>query len=412
MADIVPAHVLEPASKSSVGRRDSIHPLADGGAERRSDAPRTRLRRTRRVAFMGVIIVLISTLGLVRVLLWWSPGTSEPFLDATGHRIPGSISQKLSVPINGVEQGMVIRGKDASNPILLWVHGGPGMPDYPLTQQYPPGVEDLFTVVWWDQRGAALSYHSDIPPETMTIEQLIDDTLAVTDYLRRRFHQDRIYILGHSWGSFIALQAAARSPERYKAYLGMAQVVHQLESEKIAYDYMLAAYRERGDTEMVRKLEAAPVTMTGGTPDAYLKVRDAAMHKLGVGTTHEMESVITGIFLESWRFRGYTLQEKVNLWRGRAFSQSFGLWDQLIRVDLRTTVPALQIPVYFLAGKFDYTAATSLARNYFQQIQAPRKGYYEFDNSAHSPLLEEPQEGRRILEQDVLAGTTALADLR
>jgi pimeloyl-ACP methyl ester carboxylesterase len=355
-------------------------------------------------------MVLVSTLSVTSLVSWWSPGTTEPFLDATGHRLPGSISQKLSVPVNGVQQGMVIRGEDASNPVLLWVHGGPGMPDYPLTQQYPTDLEDLFTVVWWDQRGAALSYDSEIPPDTMTIEQFVDDTLAVSDYLRERFNQDRIYILGHSWGSLIAVQAAARSPERYKAYLGMAQAVYQLESEKLAYDYMLAAYRERGDTDMVRELEAAPVTMSGGTPEAYLKVRDKAMHQLGIGTTHDMKSVITGIFLPSWRFRGYTLREKVNLWRGRAFSRSFGLWDQLIRIDLRKTVPALQIPVYFLEGKYDYTCVTSLARDYFEKLQAPVKSFYVFDNSAHSPLLEEPQVAQRILEHDVLAGTTTMPD--
>ncbi|MGZ8744144.1 MAG: alpha/beta fold hydrolase, partial [Nocardioides sp.] len=275
--------------------------------------------------------MLPSSLSLTGLLLWWRPGTTEPFLDTEGHRLPGGISEKLSVPINGVQQGMVIRGRDASNPVLLWVHGGPGMPDYPLTQQYPPDLEDLFTIVWWDQRGAGLSYDPDIPPGTMTIEQFVDDTLAVTDYLRQRFDQDKIYLLGHSWGSFIAIQAAAGSPERYKAYLGMAQMVHQLESERIAYDYMLGAYTERGDTDMVRKLEAAPVTMAGGTPEAYLKVRDTAMHRLGIGTTHDMRSVITGIFLASWRFRGYTAKEKVDLWRGRAFSRSFGLWDQFIR---------------------------------------------------------------------------------
>ena len=368
--------------------------------------------RIRRVIRIGVIIVLASSLSLTGLLLWWSPGTTEPFLDAEGHPLPGSIWQKLVRPINGVHQGMVIRGQDASNPVLLWVHGGPGMPDYPLTQQYPTDLEDLFTIVWWDQRGAALSYDSHIPPDTMTIEQFIDDTLAVTDYLRERFDQDQIYVLGHSWGSFIALQAAARSPERYKAYLGMGQMVHQLESEKIAYDYMLAAYKELGDTDMVRKLEQAPVTITGGTPNAYLKVRDTAMHTLGIGTTHDMTSVITGIFLASWRFRGYTVQEKVNLWRGRTFSRSFGLWDQFLRIDLRETVPALQIPVYFLEGKYDYTTVTSLARDYFEQLQAPMKGFYVFDNSAHSPLLEEPQEAHRILEHDTLAGTTTLADLR
>ena len=88
------------------------------------------------------------------------------------------------------------------------------------------------------------------------------------------------------------------------------------------------------------------------------------------------------------------------------------MWDQLIQIDLRASVPALQIPVYFLEGKYDYTAFTSLARDYFEQLQAPVKGFDEFDNSAHSPLLEQPQDAHRILEDDVLTGSTTLADLR
>ncbi len=324
---------------------------------------------------------------------------------------PGSLSEKVRIRVNGVDQGMVIRGRDVSNPVLLWVHGGPGMPDYFLTQDYPTGLEDLLTIVWWDQRGAGLSYHSGIPADSMTIDQYVEDTLSVTDYLRDRFGQDRIYLLGHSWGSLIAVQAAARSPKRYAAYLGMAQVVHQLESEKLAYDHMLAAYRERGDAKMVRKLEAAPVTMTGGTPQSYLNVRDAAMHRLGVGTTHDMGSVISGIFLRSLRFRGYTAGEKIALWRGRRFSRGFGLWEQLIRIDLRETVPELQVPVYLLEGKYDYTAVTSLARDYLGKLRAPVKKFYLFEHSAHSPLLEEPSRGHDVLEHDVLPGTTSLDKL-
>ena len=319
-------------------------------------------------------------------------------------------TEKCWVPVNGVRQGMVITSEDLSNPVLLWVHGGPGMPDYPLTQQYPPGLDDLFTVVWWDQRGAGLSYDPAIPPESMTVEQFVDDTLTVTDHLRRRFGQERIYLLGHSWGSYIGLLAAARSPERYVAYLGMAQLVHQIESEKIAYDFMLAAYRERGDSTMVRKLEAAPVTLTGGTPPAYLRIRDTAMHRLGVGTTHDMGSVITGIFWPSWWFRGYTAREKVDLWRGRTFSRRFGLWDQLLWVDLREAVPELEVPAYFLEGAHDYTCATSLARDYHQRLRAPATSLFVFQHSAHSPLLEEPGDGHLIVERHILAGQAGSAE--
>jgi pimeloyl-ACP methyl ester carboxylesterase len=366
----------------------------------------------RRVGIAGVVVVVVSVLGLGGLLLLRSPGTTQPFLDANGAPLAGSISEKTFVTINGLKQGMVIRGRHESNPVLLVVHGGPGMPDYFLTEQYPTQLEDLFTVVWWDQRGAGLSYQPAIPAASMTVEQFISDTLAVTDYLRQRFHQDKIYLLGHSWGSFIGIQAVARSPERYHAYLGMGQMVYQLESEKMAYDYMVAAYRQRGDTAMVRDLRAAPVSMTGGTPPAYLELRDKAMHQLGIGTTHRMTSVITGIFLPSWTFPGYTIAEKSRLWRGRSFSRSFGLWDQFIRVDLRTSVPRLRVPVYFLEGRYDQTCSTELARDYFRRLDAPLKGFYEFGSSAHSPVLEEPGHAHRILQDDVLAGTATLADLR
>jgi pimeloyl-ACP methyl ester carboxylesterase len=368
--------------------------------------------RLKRVAVTGVVLVMVSTLVTGGLLWLWSPGTPRPFLDAAGRPIAGSISEKIWVDINGVKQGMVIRGKNVANPVLLVVHGGPGMPDYVLTEQYPPELEDLFTVVWWDQRGTALSYDPHIPAASMTIEQFISDTLASTDYLRQRFHQDKIYLLGHSWGSFVGIQAAARSPERYRAYLGTGQMVFQLESEKMAYDYMLAAYRRRGDTAMVRDLEATPVSTTSGTPQAYLQLRDKAMHQLGIGTTHDMKSVITGIFLPSWTFPGYTLQEKVDLWRGRSFSQSFGLWEQLIQVDLRKVVPRLQVPVYFLEGKYDYTCNTELAREYFRALDAPLKGFYEFDDSAHSPIFEQQAQVHRVLQVDVLAGTNTLANPR
>ena len=337
-------------------------------------------------------------------LVRWVSGAPEPIVDGTDLPLPGSVVEKTWIPVNGVRQGMVIRGRSADNPVLLVVHGGPGVPDYFLTGRYPTQLEDLFTVVWWDQRGTGLSYHRDIPPASMTIEQFISDTHAVTDHLRQRFDQDRIYLLGHSWGSFIGIQAVSRSPERYRAYLGMAQAVYQLESEMLAYDYMLGVYRQKGDSRMVRALEAAPVSMAAGIPLKYLRLRDTAMHRLGIGTTHDMKSVITGVFLASLTFPGYTLREKVNLWRGRAFSRSFGLWDQLIRVDLRETVPALDVPVYFLEGKYDYTCNVALARDYYRKLRAPEKAFYEFNRSAHCPVFEQPADAYRILRDDVLTG--------
>jgi pimeloyl-ACP methyl ester carboxylesterase len=284
------------------------------------------------------------------------------------------------------------------------------MPTYFLTERYPTGLEECCTVVWWEQRGTGLSYSASIPRETMTIEQFVADTLEVTDYLRRRFGKEKIYLMGHSWGSFIGIQAAARHPELYHAYIGVAQVSYQLKSEALAHEYMLQKFIENGNTRMAKRLRAAPVTMEGGTPDAYLSLRDEAMHSLGIGTTHDMKSVVSGIVVPSLTSREYTLQEKANIWRGRSFSRSFGLWDKVIRTDLSSLVSELALPVYFLHGIYDYTASYTEAKSYYGKLRAPLKGFYTFERSAHSPFLEEPERMRRILRQDVLRGAITLAD--
>jgi pimeloyl-ACP methyl ester carboxylesterase len=302
---------------------------------------------------------------------------------------------------------MFIKSRNAAHPVLLYVHGG--MPFYFLTQDHPTSLEDDFTMVWWDQRGAGLSFHAAIPPGADAVDQLVSDTIEVTNYLRRRFGQEKIYLMGHSGGTFIGIQAAARAPELYHAYIGVAQMTDQLKSEKLAYEFMLEQFKANGNQDMVRKLEASPVTMTGA-PDAYLALRDGAMHSLGVGTMREMKSVISGIFLPSLTFREYALSDKINLWRGKIRTGVSVVWDEIMKTDLTRHVPALEIPVYFLEGRYDYTCSYALAKDYFSKLKAPVKGFYTFEQSAHSPIFEEPEKARAIFRQDILAGGISLAD--
>jgi len=354
---------------------------------------------------MAVMFVII----LLGVLLAWSyPGKPRPFVGQNGSALPGSLSDKIFVEVNGLKQGMFIKSRDVTNPVLLYLHGG--MPDYFLTEKYPTGLEDHFTVVWWEQRGSGISYSPDIPREAKTLEQMISDTLEVTNYLRRRFGVEKIYLMGHSGGTFIGIQAASRRPDLYYAYIGVAQISNQLKSEVLAYDFMLEQFKANGNTEMVRKLEAAPVTLAGGTPDAYRALGDPAMHSLGVGTTHDMNSVITGIFLPSWQCRDYTLTEKFNTWRGKAASGVAMLWGDMLATDLSREVTELSIPVYFVSGIHDYTVNYTLAKDYFEKMRAPLKGFYTFEQSAHSPLFEEPEKMQKILLEDVLPGRASLAD--
>jgi pimeloyl-ACP methyl ester carboxylesterase len=152
------------------------------------------------------------------------------------------------------------------------------------------------------------------------------------------------------------------------------------------------------------------VSLTTGTPDGYLAVRDRAMHRLGVGTMTNMTSVARGIFWPSLLSPDYTLREKIRLWRGKRSAGVSAFWDEIIATDLAERVPELAVPAYFFHGRYDYTVNYGLARAYAAQLRAPVKGFYTFDRSAHSPLLEEPERARRILLEDVLAGVNNLAD--
>jgi pimeloyl-ACP methyl ester carboxylesterase len=355
-----------------------------------------------------IVFALIAT-GAVW-LLAISPGRPDPLRDAQGVPIPGSISERVTIEIGGVPQGMIIQSTSPANPVLLFVHGGPGMVEFFMEQEYPTGLAQDFTMVWWEQRGAGMSFSADIPPETMTLEQMIADTVEVADYLRDRFGQDRIVLLGHSWGAYLGIQVAAAAPDRFLAYVGMAQIAHQLRSEVMARDQLLAFYRARGHAGMVRRLEAAPVTLEGGTSDAWMRLRDQAMHKAGVGHMRDMRSVISGIFLPMWRVRAYTVAEKINIWRGKVWSRPF-FWNDLLRDNLSARLTEFDLPIYFLTGQHDYTANKDLSRAYFDAIDAPVKGFYLFMNSAHSPLFEEPERALAILLTDVIHSTTTLADV-
>lgn len=369
------------------------------------------VRRVVRIMLIIPAVLLICMFILVGVLLASSPGKLEPFLNENGRPLAGSISEKILVNINGVEQGMFIKGKDKTKPVILFLHGGPGMPEYAVSRRYPLVLENYFTVCWWEQRGAGLSYSSDILPETMTFEQLISDTLEVTNYLRKRFGQEKIYLMGHSGGSFIGIQAAARAPELYNAYIAVAQISNQLESEKLAYNYMIEQFTRLGDKRMLQKFKKYSITEIN--MPSYYTMRDAPMHKLGIGTTHNMKSVISGVFLPIMLHNEYTLSEKINIWRGKFLTtKTYDLWNKLVATDLTKKVQRLDIPVYFIHGIYDYTVSYSLAKDYFEELQAPMKGFYTFEQSAHSPLFEEPKKMQQILQEDVLVGANNLADIK
>jgi pimeloyl-ACP methyl ester carboxylesterase len=255
---------------------------------------------------------------------------------------------------------------------------------------------------------AILRRAGKIKSDSMTSRQFVADTIEVSKYLCNRFNLKKIYLMGHSWGSFIAIQAAAEAPELYNAYIGVGQITNTEKSEKIAYEYMLHYYEEHGDIKTLNKLKNMDVDSK-----EYSAIRDDVMHRAGIGTTHNMKSVIKGIFIPSLLYTEYTLTEKINLWKGKVFSMNHTkLKEELSSTDITKLITKLNIPVYFFSGKYDYTVCWKLSEEYLRKLEAPIKGFYLFENSAHSPIFEEPEKVNEIITKDVLNGTDNLADVK
>ncbi len=360
---------------------------------------------------LGALLSLAISAIVYLVLI--SPGKPAAFNDETGNILKGSISEKIFVSIGGVKQGMFIRSKNKGNPVLLFVHGGPGFPNYYLFEKYNPGLEDYFTVCYWEQRGGGLSYSPEVTPESMTLEQFASDAIEVTNYLRERFKKDKIYIMAWSGGTTIALPAVSKAPELFHAYIAMPQITRQQESERIAYGYMLKQLTIQNDQRSVENLKRFNHLETESDLIAFFNsgIRDNLMHKMGIGTMRGMKSVFKDIFVPVWTCRAYTLREKCNIWKSKLmFLPKTNLKTQALKTDFSEAYPEIKVPVYFMCGKYDLTVNVDLSGDYYNRLHAPLKGFYTFETSAHGPLFEEPKRFRQILEKDILNNAVSLAD--
>jgi pimeloyl-ACP methyl ester carboxylesterase len=358
------------------------------------------------IYFLGICGLLL--IGLILALFILSPGNPKQFLDKNGNKLKNSISEKIFLDINGSKQGMFIKSKNFNNPVILYLHGG--MPDYFLTEKYPTHLEENFTMVWWEQRNCGTSHNQSSIKSNTTLEQLVDDTIVLTKYLLERFGKEKIYLMGHSGGTFLGVYVTDKAPELYDAYIGIAQMSNQFLSEKIAYEYILHHYKETKNQKMIDYFNSIHFNDQNIIPVKYLKTRDTAMHELGIGTMRKIRNVVTGLFLPSVYFSEYTIPEKFYLWYDKSKSGISQSWEQMTRTNLIETKNNFKIPVYFLHGLYDYTCSYELAKKYFDRIDAPIKGFYTFDQSAHSPLFEEPEKMNRILINDVKNLRTNLAD--
>ncbi len=340
---------------------------------------------------------LLSGLVVLAIVAWialWamSPGTAQPITGADGHELPGSISTVETVTLGGVEQYLIIRGRDAKAPVMLFLHGGPGSPEYPLLRQTNLGLEADFVMVYWEQRGAGKSYDPDNLPDDMNIAQFVADTAELSEILRARFGKEKIYLMGHSWGSLLGILTAKAHPEQFHAYFGLGQVGHQIRGEQVALDWLREQAAATGNTQALNELTALRVPQIGAEGDVwmpYMQIQRGWLDAMGGGMTHDPTSMATNA-IRVFRTPEYTLSDKMGYLNAVLFS-AFALWNELVDTNLISDIGRIEMPVYFLQGAHDFQTPTPLARELFEALDAPVKEFVTFEHSAHSPIMEEPE---------------------
>jgi len=300
------------------------------------------------------------------------------------------------VDLNGAEQGVIIKyNKEESAPILLFLHGGPGLPAYPLIKANDVRLEDVFTVCYWDQRGTGSSYKAAEGGKLLTLEQLLDYTVEMIAFLRETYGQGKIYLLGHSWGSILGTMAAQIVPEHLHAYIGVGQIGIQFESEKEAYEFLVSEANRRADERAKRKLARIKFDEEYYLNRAYGAVRFKYARKYDIGFTRDGYSNLR-LILEVMGCSEYRWKDKFHVFAGSDLSYQ-KLAKEISTANLIRTVPELKVPAYFLHGQYDYHTTYQQACNFYTALEAPVKQFHTFAESAHSPFLEEPKKFIKLL---------------
>ena len=301
---------------------------------------------------------------------------------------PNGVEELLPVQINGITQWLSIRGRDRRNPILLFLHGGPGSPTMPAAWTFQSPWEDYFTVVQWDQRGTGKTYASNDPKAlapTMTIEQMTSDAEEVIRFLQTRYHKRKIFLLGHSWGSVLGINLVQRHPEWFYAYLGVGQMINMQKNEVEGYRFALDQAREHHNDEAIKQLTALAPYPGKLTFDRIGVQRKWLMFYGGLTWGRTSFSYDANTWTLSPDYTDKDLSEVNN---GSLFSVT-QLLTPLENVDF-DSITHFRCPIFLFEGRHDYDVSHDLAAQWFSHVTAPRKKLIWFDNSAHMVMQEEP----------------------
>jgi pimeloyl-ACP methyl ester carboxylesterase len=320
---------------------------------------------------------------------------------------PRGIDERVQVSLGGIPQWITVRGRDSRNPILLFIHGGPAAPEMPTSWTFQSDWEDFFTVVQWDQRGSGKTYAANDPTKvkpTLTVDRMEQDSAELVQYLRTKYGKDKIFVMGHSWGSILGLRLAQAHPEWLYAYIGMGQIIDSRESERLDFEATLKAAQDAGNAKAVKELKALEPY-----PDAAGKVSLDAIdveRKWSVyygGLTWRRDSYAY-YYNTSELSPDYSDADLKAIDEGSLFSLT-ALLPAMMQADFTKTTD-FKCPIIMFNGRHDTTVSAAVTADWFKTVHAPVKKLVWFEDSAHMMQIEQPGLVLMHLVQDIrpLAG--------
>ena len=350
--------------------------------------------------YFAIFILSLFALALLSVAAY----RYESQREIASHRVihsPDGINTLERVSIGGIDQWIEVRGQSVKNPILLFIHGGPGSAFIPVARAFQDPWEKYFTVVQWDQRGAGKTYSSNskaVQRSTMSMERMHADTMEMVNYLRNRFACDKIFVLGHSWGSFLGLHLAHDHPDLLYAYIGVGQATDAQQNEVVLYNETLDEARRTQNQKAIDELTSiAPYPTAMVTFRQIRIVREWSGTLIGPKGSDDSWAGPKAIFIAP----EYSLINDIDWFRGQLFSIDV-LLPALTKLNLADLGYNYRVPLFFLEGRHDpYTPAT-VAKEFFDKLNDPDKQFVWFDNSGHFPFTEEPSKFNDVLIQKIL----------
>ena len=329
---------------------------------------------------MPVLIIIFIVL---LVFAWFSPSRFSSADDLL-------INELIEVDLNGSKQWISIRGTDLNNPVLLFLHGGPGSANIAKLRVQCPELEEHFIVVNWDQRGAGKSYWAWLRGEQPSYTILREDTHALVTYLRNRFDGQKIYLMGFSWGSVLGLQTAHDYPEDLVAYISVNQEVDLIQAEALSLAYVQQTAQRLNDLNAIDALaNIDPAYQSEDWYDQLMKERTWLTKYNGVYHTANSYNHEAMMLLKAPE---YSLIDFA-AWPFSSAKSLRTIWPEVMGVNMFDEVPQIEVPVYFLVGEYDQNAPTSLKKEYYQFVQAPKgKELITFEFSAHDIFYDQPDE--------------------